>query len=285
MSELVALETQAPKAGYAMDDTRANVDPKPQLESDLYRAAGKLDGKAALVTGGDSGIGAAVAIAFAKEGADVAIAYYSSDDDAQAVAERIRELGRRALVFKGDVGDEAFCRDMVEGIAAEWGRLDVLVNNAGEQTPAESILDLTQEQLVRTFQTNIFSMFYLVKAALPHLPEGGAIVNTTSVTAYQGSPNLLDYSATKGAVVAFTKALAKELGPSGIRVNCVAPGCIDTDMIANLSPEDKAELADSTALCRMGTAEDVGDAIALLASERARFVTGQVFGVDGGLLI
>ncbi len=141
MSELVALETQAPKAGYAMDDTRANVDPKPQLESDLYRAAGKLDGKAALVTGGDSGIGAAVAIAFAKEGADVAIAYYSSDDDAQAVAERIRELGRRALVFKGDVGDEAFCRDMVEGIAAEWGRLDVLVNNAGEQTPAESILD------------------------------------------------------------------------------------------------------------------------------------------------
>ena len=232
MSELVALETQAPKAGYAMDDARANVDPKPQLESDLYRAAGKLDGKAALVTGGDSGIGAAVAIAFAKEGADVAIAYYSSDDDAQAVAERIRELGRRALVFKGDVGDEAFCRDMVEGIAAEWGRLDVLVNNAGEQTPAESILDLTQEQLVRTFQTNIFSMFYLVKAALPHLPEGGAIVNTTSVTAYQGSPNLLDYSATKGAITAFTRSLSEneDLVSRRIRVNGVAPGPIWTPL-------------------------------------------------------
>ena len=216
-----------------MDDTRANVDPAA-VGSDLYRAAGKLDdGKAALVTGGDSGIGAAVAIAFAKEGADgVAIAYYSSDDDAQAVAERIRELGRRALVFKGDVGDEAFCRDMVEGIAAEWGRLDVLVNNAGEQTPAESILDLTQEQLVRTFQTNIFSMFYLVKAALPHLPEGGAIVNTTSVTAYQGSPNLLDYSATKGAITAFIRSLSEneDLVSRRIRVNGVAPGPIWTPL-------------------------------------------------------
>ena len=176
MSELVALETQAPKAGYAMDDTRENVDPKPQLESDLYRAAGKLDGKAALVTGGDSGIGAAVAIAFAKEGADVAIAYYSSDDDAQTVAERIRELGRRALVFKGDIGDEAFCRDMVEGIAAEWGRLDVLVNNAGEQTPAQSILDLTQEQLVRTVPDQHIQHVLPGESRTPHLPEGGAIV-------------------------------------------------------------------------------------------------------------
>ncbi len=144
MTQTATLETQAPKALYDMDDARANVDPKPQIESDDYRAAGKLDGKAALVTGGDSGIGAAVAIAFAKEGADVALAYYSSDDDAQAVAERIRALGRRALVFKGDVGDEAFCRGMVDGIADEWGRLDVLVNNAGEQTPQKSILDMTQ---------------------------------------------------------------------------------------------------------------------------------------------
>ena len=231
MSELVALETQAPKAGYAMDDTRENVDPKPQLESDLYRAAGKLDGKAALVTGGDSGIGAAVAIAFAKEGADVAIAYYSSDDDAQTVAERIRELGRRALVFKGDIGDEAFCRDMVEGIAAEWGRLDVLVNNAGEQTPPEHPrLD--------------------PRAAGPHVPDqhiqhvlpgesrtppsarGGAIVNTTSVTAYQGSPNLLDYSATKGAITAFTRSLSEneDLVSRRIRVNGVAPGPIWTPL-------------------------------------------------------
>ena len=164
MSELVALETQAPKAGYAMDDTRANVDPKPQLESDLYRAAGKLDGKAALVTGGDSGIGAAVAIAFAKEGADVAIAYYSSDDDAQAVAERIRELGRRALVFKGDVGDEAFCRDMVEGIAAEWGRLDVLVNNAGI-TRDGLVARMKEEDFDAVIDVNLKGTFNCCKAA------------------------------------------------------------------------------------------------------------------------
>ena len=287
MSELVALETQAPKAGYAMDDTRANVDPKPQLESDLYRAAGKLDGKAALVTGGDSGIGAAVAIAFAKEGADVAIAYYSSDDDAQAVAERIRELGRRALVFKGDVGDEAFCRDMVEGIAAEWGRLDVLVNNAGEQTPAESILDLTQEQLVRTFQTNIFSMFYLVKAALPHLPEGGAIVNTTSVTAYQGSPNLLDYSTTKGAITAFTRSLSEneDLVSRRIRVNGVAPGPIWTPLNPasyGLDSDKVKHFGESTPMGRPGQPYELAPAYVFLASDDSSYVSGQVIHVNGG---
>ncbi len=217
MTQTAMLETQAPKAGYAMDDVRANVDPKPQIESDDYRPAGKLEGRAALVTGGDSGIGAAAAIAFAKEGADVALVYYSSDDDAQAVAERIRSLGRRALVFKGDVGDEEFCRRTVGGIVDAWGRLDVLVNNAGEQTPQKSILDITQAQLVRTFQTNIFSMFFLVKAALPHMPRGGAIVNTTSVTAYQGSPQLLDYSATKGAITAFTRSALRERGAGGPR--------------------------------------------------------------------
>ena len=226
MSESALLETQPPTAGYAMDDTRENINPKPQVESDSYRPSGKLEGRAALVTGGDSGIGAAVAIAFAKEGADVAIAYYSSDDDAQSIAERIRQLGRHALVFKGDVGNEEFCRSMVDSIVGEWGRIDVLVNNAGEQTPCKSILDLTEEQIVRTFQTNIFSMFFLVKAALPHLPGDGAIVNTTSVTAYQGSPNLLDYSATKGAITAFTRSLSEneELVKRGIRVNAVAPG-------------------------------------------------------------
>ena len=290
MSELVALETQAPKAGYAMDDTRANVDPKPQLESDLYRAAGKLDGKAARVTGGDSGIGAAVAIAFAKEGADVAIAYYSSDDDAQAVAERIRELGRRALVFKGDVGDEAFCRDMVEGIAAEWGRLDVLVNNAGEQTPAESILDLTQEQLVRTFQTNIFSMFYLVKAALPHLPEGGAIVNTTSVTAYQGSPNLLDYSATKGAITAFIRSLSEneDLVSRRIRVNGVAPGPIWTPLNPasyGLDSDKVKHFGESTPMGRPGQPYELAPAYVFLASDDSSYVSGQVIHVNGGTVV
>lgn len=290
MPELVELETQAPKAGYAMDDVRANIDPKPQLESDRYRPAGKLEGKAALVTGGDSGIGAAVAIAFAKEGADVAIAYYSSDDDTQAVADRIRELGRRALAFRGDVGDEAFCRSMVEGIVAEWGRLDVLVNNAGEQTPAESILDLEQEQLVRTFQTNLFSMFYLVKAALPHLPEGGAIVNTTSVTAYQGSPNLLDYSATKGAITAFTRSLSEndDLVSRRIRVNGVAPGPIWTPLNpASYGPDsDKVRhFGESTPMGRPGQPYELAPAYVFLACDDSSYVSGQVIHVNGGTVV
>lgn len=290
MTQSATLETQAPKAGYKMDDIRANVDPKPQLESDAYRPAGKLEGKAALVTGGDSGIGAAAAIAFAKEGADVAIAYYSSDDDAQAVADRIRELGRRALVFKGDVGDESFCRDVVDGIMAAWGRLDVLVNDAGEQTPQKSILDVTEAQLVRTFQTNIFGMFFMVKAALPHLPEGGAIVNTTSVTAYQGSPQLLDYSATKGAITAFTRSLSEneELVKRGIRVNAVAPGPIWTPLNpASYGPDsDKVKhFGESVPMGRPGQPYELAPAYVFLACDDSSYISGQVIHVNGGTVV
>ena len=290
MTQSATLETQAPKAGYKMDDVRANVDPKPQLESNAYRPAGKLEGKAALVTGGDSGIGAAAAIAFAKEGADVAIAYYSSDDDAQAVADRIRELGRRALVFKGDVGDESFCRDAVDGIMAAWGRLDVLVNDAGEQTPQKSILDVTEAQLVRTFQTNIFGMFFMVKAALPHLPEGGAIVNTTSVTAYQGSPQLLDYSATKGAITAFTRSLSEneELVKRGIRVNAVAPGPIWTPLNpASYGPNsDKVRhFGESVPMGRPGQPYELAPAYVFLACDDSSYISGQVIHVNGGTVV
>ena len=290
MTQTATLETQAPKAGYAMDDVRANVDPRPQLESEDYRPAGKLEGKAALVTGGDSGIGAAAAIAFAKEGADVALVYYSSDDDAQAVTGRIRSLGRRALVFKGDVGDEEFCRRTVGGIVDAWGRLDVLVNNAGEQTPQQSILDITQAQLVRTFQTNIFSMFFLVKAALPHLPEGGAIVNTTSVTAYQGSPQLLDYSATKGAITAFTRSLSEneELVSRGIRVNAVAPGPIWTPLNPasyGLDSDKVKHFGESTPMGRPGQPYELAPAYVFLTSDDSSYVSGQVIHVNGGTVV
>ena len=290
MTQTATLETQAPKAGYAMDDVRANVDPRPQLESEDYRPAGKLEGKAALVTGGDSGIGAAAAIAFAKEGADVALVYYSSDDDAQAVTGRIRSLGRRALVFKGDVGDEEFCRRTVGGIVDAWGRLDVLVNNAGEQTPQQSILDITQAQLVRTFQTNIFSMFFLVKAALPHLPEGGAIVNTTSVTAYQGSPQLLDYSATKGAITAFTRSLSEneELVSRGIRVNAVAPGPIWTPLNPasyGLDSDKVKHFGESTPMGRPGQPYELAPAYVFRACDDSSYISGQVIHVNGGTVV
>ncbi|WP_290995702.1 SDR family oxidoreductase [Gordonibacter sp.] len=290
MPATATLETQAPKAGYAMDDVRANVDLKPQLESDSYRAAGKLEGKAALVTGGDSGIGAAAAIAFAKEGADVALVYYSSDDDAQAVADRIRELGRRALVFKGDVGDEGFCQSVVKRVVDEWGHLDVLVNDAGEQTPQASILDVSQAQLVRTFQTNIFSMFFLVKAALPHLPQGGTIVNTTSVTAYQGSPQLLDYSATKGAITAFTRSLSEneELVKRGIRVNAVAPGPIWSPLNpASYGPDSEKvrTFGQETPMGRPGQPYELAPAYVFLASEDSSYISGQVIHINGGMVV
>lgn len=290
MSDSALLETQPPKAGYAMDDTRENINPKPQVESDSYRPSGKLEGRAALVTGGDSGIGAAVAIAFAKEGADVAIAYYSSDDDAQSIAERIRQLGRHALVFKGDVGNEEFCRSMVDSIVGEWGRIDVLVNNAGEQTPCKSILDLTEEQIVRTFQTNIFSMFFLVKATLPHLPGDGAIVNTTSVTAYQGSPDLLDYSATKGAITAFTRSLSEneELVKRGIRVNAVAPGPIWTPLNpASYGPDSEKvrHFGESVPMGRAGQPYELAPAYVFLACDDSSYVSGQVIHVNGGTVV
>lgn len=290
MPAIATLETQAPKAGYVMDDVRANVDPKPQLESDAYRAAGKLVGKAALVTGGDSGIGAAAAIAFAKEGADVAIVYYSSDDDAHAVVDRIRELGRRALALKGDVGDESFCRSAVERVMGEWGRLDVLVNDAGEQTPAESVRDITEAQLVRTFQTNIFGMFFMVKAALSHLPQGGAIVNTTSVTAYQGSPNLLDYSATKGAITAFTRSLSenKELIERNIRVNAVAPGPIWTPLNpASYGPDSEKvrTFGQETPMGRPGQPYELAPAYVFLACDDSSYISGQVIHVNGGTVV
>lgn len=290
MPATATLETQAPKAGYVMDDVRANVDPKPQLESEAYRAAGKLEGKAALVTGGDSGIGAAAAIAFAKEGADVAIVYYSSDDDAHAVVDRIRELGRRALALKGDVGDESFCQSAVERVMGEWGRLDVLVNDAGEQTPAESVRDITEAQLVRTFQTNIFGMFFMVKAALPHLPQGGAIVNTTSVTAYQGSPNLLDYSATKGAITAFTRSLSenKELIERNIRVNAVAPGPIWTPLNpASYGPDSEKvrTFGQETPMGRPGQPYELAPAYVFLACDDSSYISGQVIHANGGTVV
>jgi NAD(P)-dependent dehydrogenase (short-subunit alcohol dehydrogenase family) len=245
-----------------------------------------LEGKRALITGGDSGIGRAVAVAFAREGADVCIMYLNEHEDARETERLVKEKGRRCVVISGDLGDEAFCRQSVEQCVRELGGLDVLVNNAAEQHPQESIEDISSEQLERTFRTNIFAMFYMVKAALKHLKEGSAIVNCTSVTAYRGSKQLLDYAATKGAIVAFTRSLALNLAEKKIRVNGVAPGPIWTPLIPSTFPPEKVEsFGANVALQRPGEPAEVAPSFVFLASEDASYMTGQVLHPNGGEII
>lgn len=266
--------------------SEAAMNPKPAAEGRNYRAAGKLQGKAALITGGDSGIGRATAIAFAKEGADVAISYLNEHQDANDTKALIEQEGRKCLLIAGDVGDEGFCRKMVEQTLATFGRLDVLVNNAAEQHIQQSIVDISAEQLERTFRTNIFSMFHTVKAALPHMKEGARIINTTSVTAYRGSAHLLDYSCTKGAIVAFTRSLSQQLAEKGILVNAVAPGPVWTPLIPASFPAEKvADFGTSVPLGRAGQPDEIAPCYVFLASEDSSYMTGQVLHPNGGELI
>jgi NAD(P)-dependent dehydrogenase (short-subunit alcohol dehydrogenase family) len=281
--------TQSPQPPQHQDQRpgiESEMTPKPQAEDRDYRGSGKLRDKVALITGGDSGIGRAVAIAFAKEGADVAIVYLSEHGDAQETRTLVEKEGRRCVVMAGDVGDERFCRQAVQDTVRELGRLDVLVNNAAEQHPQESIEDITSEQLDRTFRTNIFSFFYMTKAALPHLREGSAIINTTSVTAYRGSGHLLDYSATKGAIVSFTRSLAKALVGRGIRVNGVAPGPIWTPLIPSTFPEERvASFGADVPMQRAGQPEEVAPSYVFLASEDASYMAGQILHPNGGEVV
>jgi NAD(P)-dependent dehydrogenase (short-subunit alcohol dehydrogenase family) len=257
--------------------------PQPEGEAGSYRAADKLRGKVALVTGGDSGIGRATAIAFAKEGADVAVVYLDEHEDAEETKRLIVKEGRRCLAIPGDIGDEAFCRDAVARTVKELGRLDILVNNAAEQHPQQSIDDITAEQLERTFRTNIFSMFFLTKAAMPHLKPGAAIVNTTSVTAFKGNPQLLDYSSTKGAIVAFTRSLSHALAEKKIRVNAVAPGPIWTPLIpSTFDPKHVEEFGRNTPLGRAGQPDEVAPCFVFLASDDSSYMTGETLHPNGG---
>jgi NAD(P)-dependent dehydrogenase (short-subunit alcohol dehydrogenase family) len=259
---------------------------QPKEEKDSHKGSGKLQDKAALITGGDSGIGRAVAIAFAKEGADVAIAYLNEHEDARETQRLVEEKGRRAILIAGDIGDERFCQELVRKTVGEFGKLDVLVNNAAEQHDQENFEDITAGQLQRTFQTNIFGMFYLTRAALPHLKAGSTIVNTTSVTAYRGSPHLIDYSATKGAIVAFTRALSTNLAKKNIRVNAVAPGPIWTPLIpATFPPERVEKFGKDTPLGRPGQPEEVAPCYVFLASDDSSYMTGQVLHPNGGELV
>lgn len=260
--------------------------PKPDETRPEYKGSGKLKGKAAIITGGDSGIGRAVAVLFAREGADVAIVYLNEHEDAKKTVELVEKEGRRAVSIAGDVGDDQFCKQAVQKTLDAFGRLDVLVNNAAEQHPQDGIEKISKEQLEKTFRTNIFSQFFMVQAALPHLKAGSAIVNTTSVTAYKGSPELLDYSSTKGAIVAFTRSLSGSLAKKNIRVNGVAPGPIWTPLIPSTFPPDKVKnFGKDTPLGRPGQPDEVAPCYVFLASDDASYMTGQVLHPNGGEIV
>jgi NAD(P)-dependent dehydrogenase (short-subunit alcohol dehydrogenase family) len=260
--------------------------PAPQAIRPDYRGSGKLVDRVALITGGDSGIGRAVAVAFAREGADICVVYLNEHRDAKETAQMVQEAGRRCVLIAGDAGEQAFCRQAVEKAVKEFRQLDILVNNAAEQHPKKSITEITTSQLERTFQTNIFSFFYMTQAAVPHLPEGGVIINTTSVTAYRGSAALLDYSATKGAIVTFTRSLAMQLVEKNIRVNGVAPGPIWTPLIPSTFDAKKvASFGSDVPMARAGEPAEVAPCYVFLASSDSSYMTGQVLHPNGGEII
>ena len=261
----------------------SQLEPKPDWEPH-YKGSDRLKGKVALITGADSGIGRAVAALFAREGADVSILYLCEHDDAAKTKEIVEKEGRRAITIAGDIGDKTFCERAVQQTVEQLGRLDVLVNNAGEQHSDKDIRDITEDQLKRTFQTNIFGMFYLTQAAAPHLKEGSAIINCTSETMYAGSKHLLDYSATKGAITAFTRSLALNLVDKGIRVNAVAPGPIWTPLnpFGGQEPEKIPEFGKKTPMGRPGQPNEVAPCFLFLACEDSSYMTAQVLHPDGG---
>ncbi len=264
---------------------QSKMTPRPDCGERSYRGTGRLVGRKALVTGGDSGIGRAAAIAFAREGADVAINYLPAEEpDAREVVALIKESGRKAVAVPGDLRDEGFCRQLVAQAARELGGLDILVSNAGKQHAVERIEDLTTEQFDATYKTNVYAMFWLCKAAMAHMPAGGAIINTASVEAYAPEPHLLDYASTKAAIVTFTKALAKQVAKRGVRVNAVAPGPYWTPLqvTGGQFPDKLVNFGQNTPLGRPGQPVEIAPVYVLLASGEATDITGQVFGASGG---
>ncbi|MFD1779612.1 SDR family oxidoreductase [Fredinandcohnia salidurans] len=266
--------------------TETEMIPRPVSEDHSYQASNKLANKVAIITGGDSGIGKAVAIHYAKEGANVVIVYLNEHEDAKETKRQVEEEGQKCLLLSGDIGNEEFCKEIVKKTIDTFGQLDVLVNNAAEQHPQKSISAITAEQLEKTFRTNIFSYFYLTKAALPHLKQGSSIINTASVTAYKGNEQLVDYSATKGAVVSFTRSLSMQLVGKGIRVNGVAPGPIWTPLIPSTFTSDQvAKFGSTTPMKRPGQPEEVAPCYIFLASDDASYMSGQILHVNGGEIV
>jgi NAD(P)-dependent dehydrogenase (short-subunit alcohol dehydrogenase family) len=282
---------QYPRPEYPEQDQRhqhpgfeGEMQPEPDYGYDTYRGYGRLEGKKAIITGGDSGIGRAVALAFAREGADVLISYLSEEEpDALETARVVEEAGKRAIKAPGDISEESQCQAVVQRAVDEFGQIDVLVNNAAHQMTVSGIADVDSELLDRTFKTNIYAMFWLVKAALPHMPEGGSIINVASIQAYQPSPTLLPYSSTKGAIVTFTKGLAQEVVQYGLRANTVAPGPVWTPIIPASMPGDTvSQFGGTSPMGRPAQPAELAPAFVFLASQESSFVNGETLGVTGG---
>jgi len=277
---------QPPQHQQRQPGREYKMQPRPRAEDKAQRGSGKLRDKVAIITGADSGIGRAVAIAFAKEGADIAVVYLEEQKDAIETRRLVEKHGSECLLIKGDVGQEEFCRKAVAQTVKKFGGIDVVVNNAAEQHPQDSIEEITEKQLERTFRTNIFSFFFMTKAAMKHLKKGAAIINTTSVTAYKGSPELLDYSATKGAITAFTRSLSQALADKYIRVNGVAPGPVWTPLIPSTFQAKEVETFGSDVpLGRAGQPEEIAPSYVFLASDDSSYMTGQILHPNGGTIV
>jgi len=264
----------------------SEMDPRPQFDNPAYKAAGKLQDKVAVITGGDSGIGRAVAVAYAKEGADIAIFYLNENDDANETEQAVTHIGRRCLKIQVDLKQEPDVTCAVEQVVKEFGKIDILVNNAGVQYPQNSVSDISKDQLYHTFESNIFSCLYMVKAVLPHLGKGSSIINTTSITAFEGHPTLIDYSATKGAILSFTRSLSLSLTKQEIRVNAIAPGPVWTPLIVSSFSETEVKTFGSTTpMTRAGQPSELAPAYVFLACEDSIYMSGQVLHINGGMII
>jgi len=286
MNDKAEKGTVPPQHQSHQPGTEGKMSPKPESEGRNYLPAGKLKDRVALISGGDSGIGKSVAIHFAKEGADVAIIYLEEIKDAERTKDLVEKEGRRCLLLQGDVGHREFCRDAVRETVRKLGRLNILVNNAAEQHTATDFAEIAPTQLERTFATNVFGMFHLTQAALPHLKKGSAIVNTTSITAFRGNPALVDYASTKGAILAFTRALSMQLVEKGIRVNAVAPGPIWTPLIpASFDEEKVAKFGKDTPMKRPGQPDEVAPCYVFLVSDDASYISGQTLHPNGGEIV